>query len=134
VRRCRDKFKNDPRRRFLLYDPIAFRAETAVFQADLALSMDVVFHLIEEEIFAKYIDELFSAATRHVIIYSTNFDKSYPKPHQVDRHFTACLEQRMPDWELTQTVVNPYKGKEVQADFFVYARRPRADGGPDGAA
>jgi SAM-dependent methyltransferase len=129
VQRCRDKFKGDSRRRFLLYEPASFKAEVAAFKADLAISMDVVFHLVEEEVFVKYMDELFSSATRHVIIYSTNFEKSYTSPHQVDRLFTVYLERRMPDWELTQTLVNPYKGVEVQADFFVYARKSPAPAG-----
>jgi SAM-dependent methyltransferase len=128
VRRCQDKFKDDPRRRFLLYDPTAFRSQAAAFRAELALSMDVIFHLIEDEVFANYLDELFGAAARHVIIYSTNYDKSHAAPHHLDRQFTTCLERRMPDWELTQTVVNPYKGEEVQADFFVYAKRTPAAG------
>ena len=130
LRRCRDRFKDDPRRRFLLYDSASFRAEAASFQADLAISMDVIFHLVEEEIFVRYMDELFRGATGHVIIYSTNFDRSYPAPHQVDRQFTTYLEKRMPAWELIQTQVNPYKGKEVQADFFVYAnKKTRVAGG-----
>jgi len=130
VQRCHDKFNGDPRRRFLLYEQATFQAEVAAFQADLAISMDVVFHLVEEAVFARYMDELFHSATRHVIIYSTNYDKNDPSPHHVDRHFTGYLERRMPGWELTQTLVNPYKGKEVQADFFVYARKtPAAAGG-----
>jgi 2-polyprenyl-3-methyl-5-hydroxy-6-metoxy-1,4-benzoquinol methylase len=131
VQRCRKKFKGDASRRFLLYEQATYLSEAAAFKADLAISMDVVFHLVEEEIFARYMDELFHSATRHVIIYSTNFDKSYPLPHQIDRHFTAYLERRMPDWELTQTQVNPYKGIEVQADFFIYTRKTPGGGGSD---
>jgi SAM-dependent methyltransferase len=126
VQRCRDRFKGDPRRRFLLYEQGSFHAEVSDFQADLAISMDVVFHLVEEDVFVKYMEELFLSATRHVIIYSTNYDRNHPSPHHVDRHFTRYLERRMPEWELTRTLVNPYKGKEVQADFFVYDRKPRA--------
>jgi SAM-dependent methyltransferase len=126
VRRCRDRFKGDPRRRFLLYEQASFATEVAAFQADLAISMDVVFHLVENEVFVKYMEELFSAAARHVIIYATNFDRIDPSPHQVDRQFTVYLEREMPAWELLQTLVNPHKGKESQADFFVYARKTQA--------
>jgi SAM-dependent methyltransferase len=133
VQRCRDRFQGDPRRRFLLYDAASFRAEAAAFQPDVAISMDVVFHLIEEAVFVNYMNDLFSATAPRVIIYSTNFDKSYPAPHQVDRHFTAYLERQKPDWALLQTVVNPYKGKEVQADFFVYTRKTQASTGPGAA-
>jgi SAM-dependent methyltransferase len=126
VQRCRERFKGNPRRRFLLHEPATFRTELSAFQADLAISMDVVFHLVEDEIFIKYMDELFHNATRHVIIYSTNFDRKDPSPHHVDRRFTAYLERRLPGWELTQTLVNPYKGKEAQSDFFVYTRKTPA--------
>jgi SAM-dependent methyltransferase len=124
LQRCKDKFKGDPRRRFLLYEQATFQKEVAAFQADLAISMDVIFHLVENEVFVKYINELFGAATKHVIIYSTNFERFDPSPHQVDRQFTGYLEREMPGWELIQTLINPYKGKDSRSDFFVYAKKP----------
>ena len=83
IERCRERSSKAMRcRRFCFSEQAVFRAEADAFKADLAMSMDVIFHLVEEEVFAKYMENLFSAATRHVIIYSTNFDKSYPAPHQ----------------------------------------------------
>ena len=123
VARCRKKFKNDPSKRFVVYDPALFKAEAAVFKPELTLSMDVVFHLVEEEVFAGYMLELFNTSPKYAVIYSTNFERKNASPHHVDREFTRHIAAHFPEWELIQSVVNPYKGIEVQADFFVYATR-----------
>ena len=41
-----------------------------VSAADLTLSLDVIFHLVEDEVFESYMGRLFSASKRWVIIYS----------------------------------------------------------------
>ena len=47
-----------------------FAGETA----DLALSLDVVFHLVEDEVFAQYMQTLIQAGNRYVIIYASDTD------------------------------------------------------------
>lgn len=42
--------------------------------ADLSLSLDVIYHLVEDEVFETYINTLFKSARRYVIIYSSNSD------------------------------------------------------------
>lgn len=63
---CRERFKADPTKSFhLLKD---YRGE----RFDMALSLDVIFHLIEDEVFERHLALLFSSAKRYVIIYSSN--------------------------------------------------------------
>lgn len=50
-----------------------------MIKGDLALSLDVIYHLIEDEIFEKYMKDVFRASTKYVIIYSTDFEKSFSK-------------------------------------------------------
>jgi hypothetical protein len=40
------------------------------------LSLDVIYHLVETEMFDLHMIHLFQSASRFVIIYSTNFDES----------------------------------------------------------
>ena len=62
----RAKFGEDPKEFRLL-------AEQSRFEGfDLALSLDVVYHLIEHDVFEKYLRELFRASARYVIVYSSN--------------------------------------------------------------
>jgi SAM-dependent methyltransferase len=119
---CRKKFEGRAGRKFLLYDAATFRGEVAAFGPELAISMDVVYHLVEDEVFVRYMRELFESAGRYVIIYSSNFDKRYESPHQVDRKFTDYVGANIPEYGLEQTVTNPFRGRS-NSDFFVYARK-----------
>jgi trans-aconitate methyltransferase len=118
--RCRQRF---PQHRFL---PFA-QAET-VQPADLCLSVDVIFHLIEDAVFAAYMDALFARATRLVLIYASNVDRAWPAPHVRHRRFTDHVAAHRPDWRLCAHLPNPYPFDPTRpdetsfADFFVYAR------------
>jgi SAM-dependent methyltransferase len=65
IERCRKQFQNDPRKRFAILDD-------RVNKADLALSLDVIFHLVEDDVYVAHLRRLFDAANRFVIIYSSN--------------------------------------------------------------
>jgi SAM-dependent methyltransferase len=62
---CRTLFAGDDGKRFVSVD--AYAGETA----DVAMSIDVIFHLVEDEVYDEYLRRLFAAAERFVIIYST---------------------------------------------------------------
>jgi hypothetical protein len=68
IRLCREKFQNDVTKSFFLYDPECFVDRAGVLHADLALSLDVLFHLVEDEVFTRYMELLFQAGQRFVII------------------------------------------------------------------
>ena len=65
---CRTRFQDDSTKRFLALSE--YRNETA----ELALSLDVIFHLVEDAVFESYMSNLFDSAQRYVIIYSSNTD------------------------------------------------------------
>src|SRR5689334_16345808 len=119
--RCRQRF---PQHTFL-----PFTQAAALRPADLCLSVDVIFHLIEPEGFAAYIDALFSHDARLVLIYASNLDRDWPAPHVRHRRFTDHLARHVSDWRLCAHLPNPYPfdpacpDETSFADFFVYARR-----------
>lgn len=125
VEMCRAGFGDDPTKRFQLswdYDGE---------QADLAMSLDVVFHLVEDEVYFEYMHSLFAAARRFVVIYSSNTDvqESPRPPHVRHRRFTDWVAAHAPDWTLVETIANrypydPVSGSGSPASFFVFARRP----------
>lgn len=112
-----------PRHRFVPFDRI--EAEP---QADLALSIDVIFHLIEDEVFAHYMAALFTHARRFVLIYASNIDLPWPSPHVRHRRFSDHVAAHFPEWHLSAHVPNrhafdPGRPDDTSfADFFVYAR------------
>jgi hypothetical protein len=97
-------------------------------QAELSLSLDVIYHLVEDDVFDCCMRDLFDAATRFVIVYASNVDERTTSSHVRHRRFTDWVERHRPDFELTQTVPNAYPFDEDDpdntsfADFYVFER------------
>jgi len=115
------RFAADPTKSFLLYDPECFCDRAGWLSADLALSLDVVYHLIEDKVFQRYFAHLFSAAKKHVIVYSSNHDEVLRNSHVRHRHFTKYVEAELPAWRLSQKIPNKYAASEVGADIGTFA-------------
>lgn len=62
---CREKFRLDQSKQFLSMDE--FQSQSA----DATLSLDVIFHLVEDHVYRNYLECLFSSAKKYVVIYST---------------------------------------------------------------
>ena len=131
VQRCARRFADDPAKSFFLYDGACFADRAGLFTADLAISLDVIYHLTEDLVFETYMRHLFAAAASYVIIYATNGERRGTAPHVRHRHFTPWVEARCPDWRLLEVTPGPNPGPD-RADFFSYERAqpPAAGGGP----
>lgn len=122
IEHCRKMFHGDPTKRFFLYDNTFLPKNDMIGPADLTLSMDVLYHLVEDDVFFAYLDNLFGYSDRYVLIYSTNFDKGYEFSHQLDRKFTSTIQERTDDFKLVETINNPHKGSDTMSDWFVYRK------------
>lgn len=120
IQLCRNKYRDDPTKSFVLYDPKDRFDDLPIARVDMAMSLDVIFHLVEDDLFGVYIENLFAAANRFVIIYSSNVDKLTESPHVRHRNVTSYIESNLPDWALHQHLVNPYKGELSDSDFYVF--------------
>lgn len=112
-----------PHHRFLPFDSL-----DAEPPAELALSIDVIFHLVEDDVFLRNIQALFGHATRFVLIYASNVACGWPSPHVRHRRFTDHVERACPDWRQLAHLPNPHPYDPARpdatsfADFFVYGR------------
>jgi hypothetical protein len=121
VARCRAAYPGAAGRRFMLADDYAGE------RAECALSLDVIYHLVEDEAFDRYMRRLFAAATRCVVIYSSNQigNATNDGAHVRHRRFTDWVAQHQPGWRLERHVPNeyPYRGDWRTgsfADFYIY--------------
>lgn len=119
---CEDKFGDDPTKEFLLYNT----KDSNAVKAELVMSLDVIYHLVEDEVFENYMTALFNASTKYVIIYSSNYDEVLAK-HVKCRKFTSWIDQHVADqWSLVETIPNKYPFDEQDpehtsmSDFFIY--------------
>jgi SAM-dependent methyltransferase len=119
---CQRRFADDPTKSFFLYDGACFTDRAGLFAADLAISLDVIFHLTEDAVFETYMTHLFAAATRYVIVYATNKETGGTAPHVRHRHFTPWVQAYRPDWRLLEVARGPNSGP-YRADFFAYERQ-----------
>lgn len=87
---------------------------------ELALSMDVLFHLPDDDDYREYLNYLFGSASRFVIIYSTNYDGGRTARHVYRREFTRDIAKMLGNWEL-RVVETPLR--EGLASFFVYEKK-----------
>lgn len=123
VSMTRKMFKDFPAYKF--YQSAELPAGTT---ADLSLSLDVIYHLVEDVTFESYMSSLFDAAERMVIIYASNEDKAWSSPHVRHRRFQTWVETKRPDFVLTSHTPNryPYDEADVDntsfADFYVFRR------------
>ena len=116
---CKLRFCRDKKKHFYLFDSSIARKR--LFRSDLSLSLDVIYHLIEEEIFRKYMRSLFASATQFVIIYSTNIG-SKQRFHVKHRKFTDWVEKNIKDWKLVQ-VVKSKSPNDLSLNFYVYKKK-----------
>ena len=124
---CRQRFSADSTKTFDMlgnYDP----AE----RFDLSLSLDVIFHLVEDHVYHAHMNALFSASDRLVLIYSSNQEEQGKRaPHVRHRRFMAWVSANAPNWELMRIVPNRYPaGGATKAtsfsDFYLFQMKEPA--------
>lgn len=123
---CTEHFRDDNNKRFAIYNPDNFVDSHGIFKAELALSLDVIYHLIEDRIFELHMRHLFSAAEKYVIIYSSNTDGNQVG-HERHRKFSEWIDVHLPEWDLLKEIPNrfPYSaadGSGSLASFFMYVK------------
>jgi hypothetical protein len=121
VQLCRAKFAGDPTKRF--EEVASWNGE----RAELSLSLDVIFHLVEDMVFEDYMRNLFAAGERFVGIYAGNSERSQQPgaPHVKHRRFSDWIDAHAQDWTLIEHVPNrfPDNGNYRStsfAEFFFY--------------
>jgi hypothetical protein len=126
---CKTRFAGDSSKSFFLYDAQCFVDNGHIFRCDVAVSLDVLFHLVENSVFERYLEHLFHCADRYVVIYSSNIDLVQVGPHEKHRCFTDYLSAAFPEWSFTEKIANPFPLAQFPpplgslADFYIYKRR-----------
>lgn len=120
IQKCKDIFKDDPAKSFFLYNDKTFAGNAGTFKASLSLSLDVIYHLVEDEIFEAYMHHLFSASTGYVIIYAWDVAEG-KKYHVRHRNFTLWIENNIHGFQLTERIKSDIW--DNFCDFFIYRKR-----------
>lgn len=122
VQICSELYKHDGTKTFKTTN------EHITDRADLTMSLDVIYHLVEDSTFTQYMSQLFASSTKYVIIYSSNTnEKRFIAPHVKHRKFTDWVEMNQKQFKLIQHIPNkyPYNGDGERtsfADFYIYEK------------
>ena len=85
---CKKKFYNDSTKMFLHINDKFINKK----KADLSVSLDVIFHLLEDNVYNLYMKNLFDSSEKFICIYSSNYDKTTAK-HVKHRKFTDWIDK-----------------------------------------
>lgn len=119
---CTRRFASDPGKSFMLVRD--YSGQTA----QLVLSLDVIYHLIEDEVYDAYMRTLFGAARDYVVVYSSDKEEMHAQTaHVRHRQFSQWVRANAPGWRLLRHIPNryPYTGDNDTgslADFYIYER------------
>jgi hypothetical protein len=104
IKLCQRRFESDPSKRFM----VNAQAEKQRITASLALSLDVLYHLVEDSVFDNYMRSLFGSAERFVAIYSSDDERPGHVPHVRHRSFSRWIADNAPNWQRIAFVANRY--------------------------
>jgi hypothetical protein len=121
---CKRLFARDSSKRFKTI------TEYCGEEAQLTMSLDVIYHLTADDIYEGYMQRLFDSSTEHVIIYSSNTNDQLESPqpaHIRHRRFSDWIQRNQPQWSLIECLQNahPYEGNYLHgsfSDFYFYRR------------
>lgn len=121
IEKCKNLYKFDKFKQFIL------EREIDNISSELVLSCDVIYHLIEDDVYYKYIDNLFKISKKFVIIYAPDIDMIH-KQHVKLRKFTDYVKNNYSNWKLINFIKNKYPQKIIGvndketsfSDFFIY--------------
>lgn len=97
IEKVKKQFANDKTKVF--YEVGEFLENPS--SAELGLSLDVMYHLINDEIFESCMRNLFAYAQKFVIIYSSNKDQPHTQ-HVRHRQFSSWVEKMLWSGSLKQ--------------------------------
>lgn len=120
---CMKLFAKDRTKTFKLME--AYAGETA----ELTLSLDVVYHLVEDAVFVEYMNRLFDCSEKFVAIYSsdTNENPEGTAKHVRHRKFTKWVTANKVEWKLIKHIPNkfPFNGDTKSgsfSNFYIYSK------------
>jgi hypothetical protein len=123
INKLKKIYKNDKNKNFEI-----IKDRYISLQADLVISFDVLYHLIDDNIYMNYLHNLFTMSKKYVIIYSSNFDNRKCE-HVLHRQFKKDVEKFFPNYKLINFYKQKYPAKKEitnntsYSDFFIFEKQ-----------
>ena len=121
------EWENSTTRTFREFDTAKGAGQAA--RADLSLSLDVLYHILELDVWKKYLLNLFMTADKCVLIYGKDTNSARSEfsrnTHVLTRKFTDYISLRFPCWHRVEIFEKKpiHLLKLSSATFFLYERK-----------
>ena len=120
---CKKIYNNDDKKKFIHDEQIEN------IEANLVISCDVIYHLIEDNIYFEYMKNLFNMSNKYVIIYSRD-EELDPTIHVKFRKFTDYIKKYVNNFNLIDEIPNKFpeiiiNNKYVggsSCNFYIYSK------------
>jgi hypothetical protein len=125
IKKCKEQFKHDISKKFFNVNEFLKNVE----KHDLAISCDVLYHLIEDNVYYEYLKNLFVFSKKYVIIYAADIDYN-ETIHVKFRKFTDYIKTNFKQWKLVKEIKNKYlrtdikvhKDNQSPSNFYIYKK------------
>jgi SAM-dependent methyltransferase len=124
VAACRMRFAADSTKSFL-------NSGDHLPACELGLSLDVIYHLVEDEVFERYMIDLLGHSSRLVVLYTSDSEVFVPPgitpPHIRHRPVGRWMSTQI-GWRFRERIANPYpfqieaEEETSFADFYVFEK------------
>jgi len=119
ITKIKKKYINDTTKTFYNYQEF----EIIRPMCDISLSLDVIYHLVDINIYNKYLYDLVNSASKYIIIYSTNFKdiniQNQFTSHMYHRKFTDDIQRLYPQCKFIKKIPQIYPNNS-SADFYIF--------------
>ncbi len=113
IEKCRGLYKDNDKIKFV-------NQINEISNADLCLSLDVIYHIIDENDYANYLENLFDKSNKYVLIFSSNHnDNNHNSDHIFHRKFTDWVDENKKNFKLIDEVENFL---QTSAKFYLFER------------
>lgn len=123
VDNCTRELGNE-KRKFICYDGGLIDVQE---KGDICLSIDVIFHLVEDDVYENYMHNPFNNSQKYVCIYSFDGEIKNTANHVKYRKFSELISMKFPHVKLIKYVKNQYPRKKNSSpettswcDFYFY--------------
>lgn len=120
IRLCNERFAADPTKTFGLLNFTDAAPHTQ--PADLALSLDVIYHILDDKTYDRYMRLLFGVSNRYIVIYSSDGISNSGASHIYHRDFVDWIRLNAGDWKLIDEPVHPFPYDPRDPDNTTFAR------------
>ena len=111
-----NKFQNNSKYNFDVYNKNYVNNE----KYELSLSLDVIYHILDDNEYKKYMEDLFNFSNKYVIIYSNNYS-GHKCGHMYTKIFTKDIKNWFSNYKLKQFIKQKYP-EQSSADFYIYEK------------